>query len=114
MLTRLEVVMTTLLLRLRRPVSGRATAAALPLGLVAAALMFSASASAQSRPLCSDDVSSSPTGPATVSVASTTAYGPVLVIGSGDYAGCSVYMLTSDQLHALTGEAYGCSDNANA
>jgi predicted lipoprotein with Yx(FWY)xxD motif len=55
-----------------------------------------------------------PTAPATVSVISTASYGKVLVIGSGDYAGCSLYMLTSDQLHALTGEQYACSDNSNA
>jgi predicted lipoprotein with Yx(FWY)xxD motif len=48
-----------------------------------------------------------------VSVASTTSYGRVLVVGSGDYAGCSLYLLTSDQLHALTGAPFACSDNAN-
>jgi predicted lipoprotein with Yx(FWY)xxD motif len=49
-----------------------------------------------------------------VSVASTTSYGRVLVIGSGPYAGCSLYLLTSDQLHALNGAPFACSDNANA
>ena len=53
------------------------------------------------------------TGPATVSAASTTSYGRVLVVGSGDYAGCSLYMLTSDQLHALSGADFACSDNTN-
>ena len=50
---------------------------------------------------------------ATVSVASTSAYGRVMVVGSGDYAGCSLYVLTSDQLHALSGTQFACSDNAN-
>ena len=94
--------MMTLFRRLGRPVAGRATAATLTLGLFAVALLFSSSASAQTRP-CSDDVTSAPTGPATVSAASTTSYGRVLVVGSGDYAGCSLYLLTSDQLHALSG-----------
>ena len=105
----LEVVMTTLFRG--KPVAGRATAA-LALGLVAAGLLFSSSAGAQIRP-CSDDVTSAPTGPATVSAASTTSYGRVLVVGSGDYAGCSLYLLTSDQLHALSGADFACSDNIN-
>ena len=54
-----------------------------------------------------------PTAPATVSAAPSL-YGKVLVIGSGDYAGCSLYLLTSDQLHALTGAPFACSDNSNA
>jgi hypothetical protein len=54
-----------------------------------------------------------PTGPASVSAASTTSFGTVLVVGSGDHAGCSLYLLTSDQLHALTGAPFACSDNAN-
>lgn len=87
-------------------------AAALTLGLVGVALLFSSPASAQTKP-CSDDVSSAATGPATVSAASTTSYGRVLVVGSGDYAGCSLYLLTSDQLHALSGADFACSDNMN-
>jgi len=105
--------MTSMFHRLGRPVAGRAAAAALTLGLFAVALMFSSSASAQSSP-CSEDVTGAPTGPATVSAASTTSYGRVLVVGSGDYAGCSLYLLTSDQLHALNGTPFACSDNANA
>ena len=104
--------MTTLFRRPRRPIAGPARAATLTLGLVAAALLFSSSASAQTKP-CSDDVKSAPTGPATVSAASTTSYGRVLVVGSGDYAGCSLYLLTSDQLHALSGADFACSDNIN-
>jgi len=104
--------MTTLFRGLGRPFAVRTAAAALTLGLVGAALLFSSSASAQGRP-CSDDVTSAPTGPSTVSAASTS-FGRVLVVGSGPYAGCSLYILTSDQLHALSGAQFACSDNANA
>ncbi|MGH3261237.1 MAG: hypothetical protein ACRDNS_04490 [Trebonia sp.] len=38
----------------------------------------------------------------------------MLVIGSGDYAGCSLYLLTSDQLQALNGAPFACNDNTNA
>ncbi|MDR3638277.1 MAG: hypothetical protein P4L84_31025 [Isosphaeraceae bacterium] len=63
---------------------------------------------------CADPVTSAPTGPATVTAAAT-AFGKVLVIGSGAYTGCSLYLLTSDQLHTLTtgAEPYACSDNSN-
>jgi predicted lipoprotein with Yx(FWY)xxD motif len=105
--------MTTMFHRMRRPVAGLAAVAALNLGVVVVVLMFSSSASAQSNPACSDDAVA-PTGPATISAARTTSYGPVLVEGSGPYAGCSLYLLTSDQLHALAGAPFACSDNANA
>jgi predicted lipoprotein with Yx(FWY)xxD motif len=104
--------MKTLFRRLGTPVARRAAAAMLSLGLVAAGLLFSSPASAQTKP-CSDDVTSVPTGPATVSVVRTRAYGRVLVVGSGDYAGCSLYLLTSDQLHVLSGAPFACSDNMN-
>jgi predicted lipoprotein with Yx(FWY)xxD motif len=103
--------MTTLFRRLRRPVTGRATAATLILGLLALALQFSSTASAQSSS-CADPVTSAPTGPATVSAASTPS-GRVLVVGSGAYTGCSLYLLTSDQLHALSGADFACGANAN-
>jgi predicted lipoprotein with Yx(FWY)xxD motif len=45
--------------------------------------------------------------------ATSTPYGRVLVVGSGDTAGCSLYVLTSDQLHALTSAPFACSDNPN-
>jgi predicted lipoprotein with Yx(FWY)xxD motif len=106
--------MTTMFRGLGRPVGARTTAAALTLGLVVVALMFSSSASAQSGPACSDDVTGAPTGSATVSVTWTKSFGNVLVVGSGDYTGCSLYLLTSDQLHALNGAPFACSDNANA
>jgi predicted lipoprotein with Yx(FWY)xxD motif len=105
--------MTTIFRGLGRPVGARTTAAALTLGVVVVALMFSSSARAQSDPACSDDVTGAPTGPATVSVTWTKSFGRVLVVGSGDYAGCSLYLLTSDQLHALNGAPFACSDNAN-
>ena len=82
------------------------------LGLVAAALVFSSPASAATSP-CSDpdSLTNMPTGPVTVSAAWTQQFGRVLVIGSGPYQGCSLYLLTSDQLHSATGAPYACSDN---
>ena len=84
----------------------------LTLGLVA--IHFSAPASAQSSVACNTAIKSAPTGPATVSTASTP-FGKVLVVGSADYAGCSLYLLTSDQLDSLTtgAEPFACSDNSN-
>jgi predicted lipoprotein with Yx(FWY)xxD motif len=98
-------------LNVRRLIAPPTTPATLTLALVAVALMFSSSASAQTSS-CADAVTSAPTGQATVSAASTS-FGRVLVVGSGAYTGCSLYVLTSDQLHALSGAAFGCSDNAN-
>ena len=86
-------------------------ATALALGLVAAALQFSAPASADSSS-CADAVTTAPTGPATVSAETKAPFGKVLVVGSGAYAGCSLYLLTSDQLHSLSGADFACSDNA--
>ncbi len=45
--------------------------------------------------------------------AESTPYGQVLVVGSGDQAGCSLYVLTSDKLHWLTSAPFACSDNPN-
>ena len=67
-------------------------------------------------PSCGAPVTAAPTGPATVSAASN-AYGTVLVIGSGEYSGCSLYLLTTDEMHTLTsGKApFACTDStANA
>ena len=47
-----------------------------------------------------------PSGPAVVSAASS-AYGRVLVVGSGPSSGCSLYYLTSDQPQTTT---YACTD----
>jgi predicted lipoprotein with Yx(FWY)xxD motif len=81
-------------------------------GLVLA-LQLGAHAHAQSIN-CATPVTSAPTGPAVVSVASTP-YGKVLVEGSAGYAGCSLYILTSDELHTLTTGAvpFACSDGQN-
>jgi predicted lipoprotein with Yx(FWY)xxD motif len=63
---------------------------------------------------CAAPVTSAPSGPAVVSVAPTP-YGNVLVEGSPDYAGCSLYILSSDELNTLTTSAvpFACSDNKN-
>lgn len=104
--------MTTPLRRLgRRPLA--VAAVLLALGLVAGALQFSSTARADSPPQCSDPTSA-PSGPATVSTATTTDYGKVLVVGSGDHAGCSLYLLTSDQLHSLAGSNFACGEAPNA
>ncbi len=81
---------------------------------VASAPNFSSAIVHDSSPTCVTAVTSAPTGPATVSTKSTS-FGRVLDIGSGDFAGCSLYILTSDELHTLTsGTApFACSDNAN-
>jgi predicted lipoprotein with Yx(FWY)xxD motif len=75
---------------------------------------FSSPAEAESSS-CAESVTSAPTGPATVSAAPKAPFGKVLVVGSGPYDGCSLYLLTSDQLHALSGGAtpFACSDNLN-
>jgi predicted lipoprotein with Yx(FWY)xxD motif len=89
----------------------------LMLGLVAFALAFSSPAKATGESeSCSESLTSVPTGPATVSAETKAPFGKVLVVGSGKYAGCSLYLLTSDEIHSLTGGAtpYGCSDNTNA
>jgi predicted lipoprotein with Yx(FWY)xxD motif len=101
--------------RFRGVVAHTATAAMLTLGLLAAALQFSSPVSAQAgSPSCATPVTSAPTGPATVSTASTP-FGRVLIVGSGANAGCSLYLLTSDQLHSLTFglAAFACSDGPN-
>ncbi len=88
---------------------------AVTLGLVVAAVVFSSRASAATSP-CSDadSLTNVPAGPVTVSSASTPGFGRVLVIGSGAYSGCSLYLLTSDQLHAFNATApYACSDQPN-
>ena len=82
------------------------------------ASQFSSSVSAQtasSASSCATPVTSAPTGPATVSTAST-AFGTVLVVGSGANAGCSLYVLTSDQLHRMTSglASFACSNGPNA
>lgn len=96
----------------RRRSTAFAATAALAAALAAVVLQLGSAASA-SAPSCADQLTSAPTGPATVSTAST-AFGNVLVVGSGPYAGCSLYLLTSDQLHSLAGTHFACSDDQNA
>ena len=100
--------------RFHRVVAASATAALLTLSLLAVGPQFRAHASAQSSPSCTTPVTSAPTGPATVSTASTS-FGDVLIVGSGANAGCSLYVLTSDQLHSLTFglAAFACSNGPN-
>lgn len=83
------------------------------LGL-ALALHVGRPANAQNRVNCAAAVTSAPTGPAIVSAASTS-YGKVLVEGSAGFSGCSLYVLTSDELRTLTtgAEPFACSDNQN-
>ncbi|HEU5372442.1 MAG TPA: hypothetical protein VFU51_08655 [Gaiellaceae bacterium] len=95
---------------LARPTAGLALAA-LVLGLAVVALQFTSAARADASS-CADPITSAPTGPATVS-ATSSKYGKVLVVGSGAHTGCSLYLLTSDQLHAINGADFACSDGAN-
>src|SRR5690242_13450185 len=81
-----------------RPIVSLAIAA-LVLGLALVALQFTSAAHAATSS-CADPITSAPTGPATVS-AKSSKYGKVLAVGSGTYAGCSLYLLTSDQLRAI-------------
>jgi predicted lipoprotein with Yx(FWY)xxD motif len=81
---------------------------------LALALVLGRPANAEGAVNCAAPATSAPTGPATVSVASTP-YGAVLVEGSPGYAGCSLYVLTSDELRTLTSgaEPFACSNNQN-
>lgn len=106
----------TLSRRFPRFVAGLAAAATCTLGLVAVAPQLISPVRAEGgAATCATPVTSAPSGPATVSTAST-AFGRVLIVGSGANAGCSLYLLTSDQLHSLTfGLApFACSDGSNA
>lgn len=96
----------------RRSLAAAAAAAALVLALLGG-LQFSSSARAETSS-CADSVTAAPTGPATVSAETKAPFGKVLVVGSGAYEGCSLYLLTSDQLHTLTGSHFACNDAFNA
>jgi predicted lipoprotein with Yx(FWY)xxD motif len=95
---------------LRRVFAVPAAVAMLSFAVVIVVPQLSSPVSAQA-PSCSAKVTAAPTGPATVSAASS-AYGTVLVVGSGEYSGCSLYALTTDELHTLTsGKApFACTD----
>ena len=82
------------------------------LGLASAVALQSSSEANAATSSCADPAAA-PTGPATLSQAST-AYGKVLVIGSGPYEGCSLYLLTSDQLHSVAGVHFACGNAQNA
>lgn len=99
-------------LKVRRLIAPPATAATLTLPFVAVALVSSSPVSARSGPSCADSVTRAPRGHTTVAAASTP-FGKVLIVGSGPYAGCSLYLLTSDQIRALSGVHFACSDNSN-
>ena len=99
----------------RLVVAGPAAAAMLALALLATAPQLSSPVRAQGgSPSCATPITAGPTGPATVSTA-PTAFGTVLIVGSGANAGCSLYVLTSDRLHSLTHglAAFACSDGPN-
>ena len=99
----------------RKVVARPATAAVLTMGLLAAAPLFSSSVTAQAAARsCTTPVTSAPTGPATVSTASTS-FGRALIVGAGANRGCSLYILTSDRLHSQTFglAAFACSNGAN-
>jgi predicted lipoprotein with Yx(FWY)xxD motif len=101
--------------RFRRVVARPATAALLTLGLLAVAPQFNSSVSAKADTRsCTTPTTSAPTGRATVSTKSTE-FGRVLSVGSGANAGCSLYLLTSDELHSLTFglAAFACSNGPN-
>ncbi|HYL41356.1 MAG TPA: hypothetical protein VET90_08615 [Candidatus Binatus sp.] len=68
---------------------------------------------AQPSAACAAAVTATPTGPATVST-KDTAFGKVLEIGAGAYEGCSLYLLTSDQLRAIDGRPFACGNGPNA
>ena len=91
---------------IRRLVAGCASMAVAG-SLAVAAISFSSIGAQAASPSCADPITSQPTGPATVAAASSP-FGWVLVIGSGGYAGCSLYMLTSDEVHTLSGAPFAC------
>jgi predicted lipoprotein with Yx(FWY)xxD motif len=97
--------------RFRRFVAGPAAGAVVCLSVLAATQSSSPVRAQGTSPSCATPITSAPTGPATVSTAST-AFGKVLIVGAGANAGCSLYVLTSDQLHSLTFglAAFACSN----
>ncbi|HXW79027.1 MAG TPA: hypothetical protein VEJ84_05985, partial [Acidimicrobiales bacterium] len=90
-----------------------AAVAMLSFALVTVVPQLSAPVSAAQTASCGAPVKAAPTGPATVSTASSS-YGKVLV-GSGEWSGCSLYVLTTDEMHRLTsGKApFACTDSTD-
>jgi len=97
--------------RIQRAAVAIPATALLALGFSAVPTQLAAVATA-AAPSCADATTSDATGPATVS-ASSTRYGKVLVQGAGEHAGCSLYVLSSDALRALTGADFACSNGDN-
>src|SRR5438067_10333951 len=91
--------------------------AALALAVLALTLSLSTTAASATAlepgTTCATPITSAPTGPATVSAASTSDYERTLVVGAGPNAGCELYFLTSDQpganppTYACTGTGAG-------
>ena len=98
---------------LRRVFAVPAAVAMLSFALVIVMPQLSSPVSAQTAS-CGAPVTGLPTGPATVSAA-WSAYGRVLVMGSGEYSGCSLYELNTDELPTLTSSAapFACTDDSN-
>jgi len=106
-------------LHLHDPVKGPGTVRGLfvLLGLAMfLALQFPSHAIAQTAATanCGTALGGAPTEQAVVSAASS-ALGNVLVVGSGAYEGCSLYIVSSDAINPLTDGAvpFACSDGAN-
>ncbi len=71
-------------------------------GIVAVAAL---AAGATSLPILVGTASAAPTAAGTVITTTTTAFGKAIVVGSGKYAGFSLYFITSDH-----GTTFGCTD----
>ena len=84
-----------------------------PAGAAGASTFEARGAGLSNTEPCSTPVSSAtmPAGPAVVSSA-LTRFGPALVVGAGPYAGCSLYLLTSDT--PANSKTYGCTGSVCA
>jgi len=80
-----------------RPAAARA-------GLHRIALAAALAAGLASLPILAETASAAPTAKGTVIATAPTAFGTALVVGSGKYAGYSLYYITSDH-----GTTFGCS-----
>ena len=80
-----------------RPATARA-------GLHRIALATAIAAGLASLPILAESASAAPTVKGTVIATAPTAFGMALVVGSGKYAGYSLYYITSDH-----GTTFGCS-----
>ena len=87
-------------IRGHRPVAARA-------GLHRIAVATALAAGVASLPILAQSASAAPTAKGTVIATAPTAFGAALVVGSGKYAGYSLYYITSDH-----GTTFGCSSKA--